>query len=372
MLKKLARMLEGSESAKGRLWVIRKLLDDRGEVGEEQVNDVSPIIPGTDDAANLGSEGEPDTFYQANDDEFTAAKPDQITQPIQDGEGEKAKPDEPAKPAEPVKPPEEKAEPAADGAALQEQINALNEQLQSQQQMAEFYMTQYNEAVGIGPDGRPIQAGNQQDVHGRSVQTQQPLAKPVEPAPLPENILPPGEWESQEDEAAFVDHRIRGEFDNLYQKELRPVMDYHNKAIQEFQNATAMLEYTMSQMPKFQEHQKSYQDMMSAAEKELFVFSPDGQQVTGVKNAALLNYIKAQPNPRKAMLDHVLKANASKNIQKGVKTATERTLRNITKAPAGPTMPKSHGQVPASPDQPPSQTAPPGVVEKYLEEHGLV
>ena len=393
MFKKTAGNQAGFGSVALKLFAFIKAMlgNERGEVGN--VAAVDPVLPGTDDAAGLGDQGGVDgqdanTFYQPTDDEFSPAKPAQATQPEGGNVDDPAAAVDDGKPVAPettpavpdpatTKPPEQQPDanqPEITVEGLQSSIQDMTAQLEEQRTIAEFYAKQYNETVGIRPDQAPTQV---QPGQGSSA-GQAPPAAPVEQpaaATLPENIKQPNDWESQEDEAAYINHMVESRATGAakeVQDAVMPTLQYHQSAITEFQQATAMMDFIMSEMPGYKERTDKYNEMMSSVEDELFTFTPGRRDVVGFKNQALLKYFQAQPNPRKAMLAHARRKNAGKDVQKGVRTATAATLKNITNQPKGPTMPVSSGGGANPAGSVPPQTANQASVEDYLQKSGLI
>jgi hypothetical protein len=92
--------------------------------------------------------------------------------------------------------------------------------------------------------------------------------------------------------------------------------------------------------------------------------------VFGVKNPALLSYIRAQKNPYLALYQHGLTIKAPNKIKAGVDKATKQALKAIGAKPTGPTRPASSAN--AAPAAELDWDTPPAQAEKVLHKRGLL
>ena len=255
----------------------------------------------------------------------------------------------------------------APGPIPYERFQEVNTKATKMQEMAEFYQQQYNDLVaqtqGATPpaQAKPGEAGpNAAD----------PNAAPgaAEPGKLPAGIKGPGEWDTQEDMAAYHDHVAKTAAQTLvgrvYQQHIAPQMQAMNKFVG-----------TLEDMVIHSVH-KDFDEVVTPAMAELFVTDHEGKVWTDpqgnpkVKNPALLNWLRQSPSPRKALYDYALAKRAPQKITEAVQSTTKQLLQALDTRPKGPTQPRQAGgdNKPAALDW----DTPRDVADKVLSEQGVI
>lgn len=191
----------------------------------------------------------------------------------------------------------------------QSQLAELQAQLQQANDMANFYATQYNEAVGLG-QVKPQQEGQPQP-------GQQEAAKPE----LPIQALEPEKWSTQTDFANYTKAQVN---------ELRGLVEPSLQRMS--QQLGAVMEWVIKA------NKPDYDEVVKKTHEDIFNLDPSGR-ATGLKNQALFNYFNAHPFPHLAMYEHGLRKTAPDRIKQGVQQNTKKTLQQLGKKPKGPTKP---------------------------------
>jgi hypothetical protein len=256
--------------------------------------------------------------------------------------------------------------------AMETEKASYEAQLKQASEIANFYQNQFNEHLKATQAMRGQHPGAQ----GRQTpgQPAAPMAGAQPPGgmpmkmELPPNIKGPGKWDTQEDEAAYLDHMA-----NHIQSQVPMVAMQATRQVFE-QIVQPMIENFTSQIQDMQESfarqaNPDYDDVIKAANEAIFTLGPDGK-VFGVKNPALLSYIRAQRNPYLALYQHGLTIKAPNKIKAGVDKATKQALRAIGAKPSGPQRPaSSSSQVP---QEDLDWETPPKQAEKVLAKRGLL
>lgn len=257
----------------------------------------------------------------------------------------------------------------APGPVPYERFQEVNTNLASARQMAEFYQNAYNELVAQQQAPAQAQPGATKPQPGAA----DPNAAPVaEAGKLPPGIKGPGEWDSQEEMAAYHDHvastkaqtLARGEIAQVYQQAIQPQMQAINKWV------AALEEMVVRSV------HKDFDEVTAPVMTELFVTDHEGKVWTDpqgnpkIKNPALLNWIRQSPMPRKALYDYALSKKAPEKIAGAVQTTTKQLLTALDTRPKGPTQPKQ-----AAGDNKPvtlEWDTPADVADRVLSERGVI
>ena len=247
-----------------------------------------------------------------------------------------------------------------------ERFQQVNGELVTTKQMAEFYQKAYNELVaqqqGVTPPA-PAQPGTAAPNAADS------NATPGTTAPsLPAGIKGPGEWETQEDMAAYHDHAAKTAAQTLvgqvYERQIAPQM----QAMSKFMGS-------LEDMVIHSVH-KDFDEVTTPVMSELFVTDHEGKVWTDpqgnpkVKNPALLNWLRQSPSPRKALYDYALSKRAPEKITEAVQNTTKQLLTALDTRPKGPTQPRQAGGDNRSASL--DWDTPRDVADKVLSEAGVI
>ena len=244
-------------------------------------------------------------------------------------------------------------------------------QIKQASEIANFYQNQFNEHLKASQAMRGQHPGAQRP--GQQAGPAQTPGAQAQPGgfklELPPNIKGPGKWETQEDEAAYLDHMAG----DIVTRHVPQVAMQATRQVFE-QVVTPIIEQITSTMQDLQESyvrnaNPDYDDVIKAANEAIFTLGPDGK-VFGVKNPALLSYIKSQKNPYLALYNHGLTIKAPNKIKAGVDKATKQALRAIGAKPSGPTRPASSNQMTQEAEL--DWNTPPRQAEKVLHKRGLL
>jgi len=187
----------------------------------------------------------------------------------------------------------------------QSQLAELQAQLQQAQDMASFYATQYNDAVGLGQLKKQEETGR----------------PPGQEAQESVQALDPEKWSTQTDFANYAKAQVRGLEQSVTQNMTRLA-----------EQLGGLMEYVIKNA------KPDYDEAMKATYEDLFHMDPDGK-ATARKNEALFNYFNAHVFPHLAMYEHGQRKLAPNRIKQGVQTATKKALQQLGKKPTGPTKP---------------------------------
>jgi hypothetical protein len=291
-----------------------------------------PTNPG-DDALEHDT---PEVAPEGGDDKIPAPS-DQ--EPTTDAPG----PEPGAEPADktPADQPPADDKPNEEVVQLNQRIAQMEADLKQANDMAQFYGQFYQDQI------QAQQQPGQQQLGPGQVAEGQP----------PENIINPGEWDSQEHTADWVNHTVQNQLQQGYQQMVLPALQKITSALQGLQlnNAKAGKE--------------DWDDVYGATMGEIFTMGPDGK-VLGVKNPALLNYFQSQGNPFESMYQYGLTKKTPEKIKQQVLDQTQKTVEKLSKRPKGPTQPKS-GETPKDTPELDWET-PPNEAEKILDKKGLI
>jgi hypothetical protein len=311
--------------------IFHPLLNQRGEVGDSDGAD--PTNPG-DDALEHDP---PDVAPEGGDDK-TPAPSDQ--EPPADAPG----PEPGAEPADktPADQPPADDKPNEEVVQLTQRIAQMEADLKQANDMAQFYGQFYQDQIQAQQ-----QPGQQQQLGPGQVAEGQP----------PENIVNPGDWDSQEHTADWVNHTVQSQLQQGYQQMVLPVLQKVTTALQGLQLNSAKA------------GKEDWDDVYGGTMGEIFTMGPDGK-VLGVKNPALLNYFQSQGNPFESMYQYGLTKKTPEKIKQQVQDQTKKTVEKLSKRPKGPTQPKS-GETPK--DTPALDwDTPAPEAEKILDKKGLI
>jgi hypothetical protein len=252
----------------------------------------------------------------------------------------------------------------APGPIPYERFKEKVDELGTVKQMAEFYQKAYNELVSQG-QAAPAQApGTQTPKPGAADSNSASPGAVTEPGKLPAGILGPGEWETQEEMAAYHEHVARQEIGQVLQQHVAPQMQAINKWVGQ-----------LEEMLVRQVH-PDFDEVTGAVMGELFVTDHEGkvwtdpQGLPKVKNPALLSWIRQSPMPRKALYDYALQKRAPQKITEAVQNNTKQLLTALDTRPKGPTQPR----VAAGDNRPVSLDwdTPKDVADRVLSERGVI
>ena len=249
---------------------------------------------------------------------------------------------------------EQEVQPSAKEQELTDEVAQLRAEIENTNQMATFYQQQYNDVIGTQPPG--TQKGVTEQGQVTPGQT-----TPQTPQGLPEGVLPPDQWENQNQMAGYMDHRAtetaQTATTQMMEEQITPV----------FKRAGAEIAAMQDSLVKFVH--SDYDKVVEPLLQDLFTMAPDGK-VIGVKNQALLNYFREQPFPQMAMYKHGLAKQAPQKIKEGRQTAIKETVKNIMGKPKAPTQPITTSVPKDAPgldwDSSPDQA------EEYLDKEGLL
>ena len=185
----------------------------------------------------------------------------------------------------------------------------LEAKMQQLEDQANFYATQYNEAVGLN------------QVKGTEKQDSQQQTPPATTTPQSQ-VLTPEKWESQTHIADWTKSQIEESYKSTVEPNMQRLA----------QQLGALMEFAIKSK------HEDYDDVVKSAYEDVFNLDPMGK-ATGLKNQALFNYFQAHPFPHLAMYEHGLRKSAGTRIKQGVQQATKQTLKKLTTKPKGPTKP---------------------------------
>jgi hypothetical protein len=311
--------------------IFHPLMNQRGEVGDS--DGVNPTNPG-DDALEHDTTGD----VPEGGDDKTPAPSDQ--EPPADAPG----PEPGAEPADKtlVDQPLADDKPNEEVVQLNERIAQMEADLKQANDMAQFYGQFYQDQIQAQQ-----QPGQQQQLGPGQVAAGQP----------PENIINPGEWDSQEHTADWVNHTVQNQLQQGYQQMIHPVLQKITTALQDLQMVSAKT------------GKEDWDDVYGETMGEIFTMGPDGK-VLGVKNPALLNYFQSQGNPFEAMYQYGLTKKTPEKIKQQVRDHTQKTVEKLSKRPKGPVQPKGGETPKGTPaldwDTPASEA------EQILDKKGLI
>jgi len=311
--------------------VLQPLMNERGMAGEPD----DPTNPG-DDALEHDT---PDDAPGTGDDK-TPAVPDQ--EPSEDAPGDEPGAEPPDKTPADQTPPDDTPPPEVE--QLNQRIAQMEADLKQQTEMAQFYGQFYQDH---------LQAQQQPG------QQQQPQLGPgqVADGQPPEGVINPGDWDSQEHTANWVNHTVQTRLEQGYQQTVLPVLQKITTALQGLQLHSAKA------------GKDDWDDVYGETMNEIFTMGPDGK-VLGVKNQALLTYFQSQGNPFESMYEYGLTKKTPEKIKKQVQDQTKKTVEKLSNRPKGPKQPKA-GETPKdSPDL--DWDTPSSEAEKILDKRGLI
>ena len=264
--------------------------------------------------------------------------------------------------------------PAAPGPVPYERFKEVDGKLANMSQMAEFYQRAYNELVAQQQGVQPP-AGAPQEQPGAQPAPGQPAPASNQPMKLPPGIKGPGEWESQDEMAAYHEHVASTRAQSTAEKIVNEQLGNARKAVdQQFQTlskyAGAIEDMVVRSM------HPDFDDVVKPVMAELFVTDHEGKVWTDqagvpkVKNPALLKWIQQSPMPRKALYDFALSKRAPEKITEAVQNNTRQILQQLDTRPKGPTQPRQSG------GQPPSGgldwNTPTEEADKILQSRGIL
>jgi hypothetical protein len=276
-----------------------------------------------------------------------------------------------AKPAEALKTEEANAQtvddnkPAADGAkpvaaaAAPVEVPEVAEwktKAQKAEEIAQYYTNLYNERYNA-----EITAQAQTP----AVAANAPAAEKEEAFKLPEGVLPPEQWKTQEDFSkyaeAVAEFKGRTHAQKLVKAEaakLAPTFQRINQVVDAIADMVIRAQHP------------DYEDVTKPVIAELFNLDPAGK-LLGIKNPALLQFIQHSPLPKLAMYQHGLSLKAPQNIKEATTKATTDLLKNLQSKPKV-TMPASPGSGQVSQPETLDWDTPVDKVDKLLAQARLI
>jgi len=278
------------------------------------------------------------------DPDLTAAGP-AVETPAQSDQQPSAQPA--VSPAGALKPdttaaPTTEGQPAAvPGPVPYERFHEVNTKAAKMQEMAEFYQRQYNELVAQQQPGTapaPAQPGT------ASAAADSTAAAPAPDGKLPPGIKGPGEWDTQEEMAAYYDHVATTRAQAMVRTEIATAREAISSQFQAMAKQYGHFEDML-----VRSIHKDFDAVTKPVMAELFVSDHEGNIWTDpqgnpkVKNPALLNWIRQSPSPRKALYDYALSRQAPGKITEAVRTTTKQLLTALDTRPKGPTQPRQAG-----------------------------
>lgn len=330
--------------------VFKPLTNDRGEVGGED-----PTNPGEDpleiDTTDVQQGGDPSTPPNPSDDDGEPGSPAGALNADQPADT-KQKPGENEVDTRFVNSPRFQ-EMNTSLKETQDQLEQMQAQLEESNRMAQFYQQQFNETQNQSlPRTTPDATGI-------------PGEKKTEPNVLPDGMVGPGEWDSQEQMGQWFEHTATtkaeqkaGEvLQNAYQQTFMPLISQITNAISDIQQNLA------------RSGKDDFDDIIADVNKELFQIGPDGK-VYGILDQARLNYFKAQPNPFEAMYKYGLTKKAPQKIKEGIQNQTKKNIQAIARRPATPTQIMGGDSPGDTPDL--DWDTPPDQAEQILHKKGSI
>lgn len=261
---------------------------------------------------------------------------------------------------------------------LRTQVAEMQANLQNIQTQAQFYAQQYNDMMAMVQGHQPgqPQPGQQQQapVVPQQQQAGPTIGQGIPPLPdlgaLPQGITGPEEWESQEQQAKYIDHRshqIAGHVanhvanqavTNFFRSQVAPVLDRMSRTVTSLQDQLVRNTH------------KDYDEVVRSTWEDVFTLDPQGQ-ILGVKNQALLHYLQQQPFPQLAAYQHGLNKKAPERIKQGVQNATRKAIQKLGTKPRGASEPKGGSGAVEGIGELDWET-PPDQAEKILHKHKLI
>ena len=328
----------------------------------EPVGTAAPI-PGS---GNPPPEGETGTGWdQPNNEpaggEPPASPPDGGTPaPVTDGGTPPATPPAAAPPSLP------------EGALSAEEATRLRADMQTFRQMAEHYqgqLNQFQQPQGTPPPVTP--AGAAEGAPPPSFFDSIPIP-PIDLSKLPPGVKPPNQWENQEDVHRFQEyaqqHRLTAmskgigeamgkEMDRIYQSVLLPQFKRIGSVIQALEQGFVKAQH------------KDFDEVTKEALGEMFVMDPSGN-VVGIKNPALVRYIRESPMPSMALYNYALSRRAPKAIADATRAGAKTVIDGLDRKPKPPTKPPSTGAPAVSGDL--DWDTPPETADAILRKRGII
>lgn len=202
--------------------------------------------------------------------------------------------------------------------SLKSNYEALQAELETVKQRADFYQTQFNErylseAERTAQGGQQGQPGAQQPVAGAA----QP---PAGPDQLPEGVLPPEEWTTQSDMVPYFEHSQNKQIQQVYQKSIKPMFDRINQVVGAMEDMVVNSQF------------KDFKEVTGKVMADLFTLDPSGK-VVGIKDPATLSWIQQSPMPRLALYKYAQSKKAPELIKQAKQDATTDLLNQINQKP---------------------------------------
>lgn len=227
----------------------------------------------------------------------------------------------------------------APGPIPYERFKEVNDKVAALEKMANFYQASYNDLIAqTQAPASPAQAQPGATAPKTTGTEDQNAAPAADAGKLPQGIKGPGEWDTQEEMAAYHDHVATTKAQTMARTEIErtiaPAMQTINKWVGALEDMVVR-----SVHPDFDEVTKPVL-------AELFVTDHEGQVWTDpqgnpkIKNPALLNWIRQSPSPRKALYDYALSKQAPEKITEAVQNTTKQLLTALDTRPKGPLQPR--------------------------------
>lgn len=161
---------------------------------------------------------------------------------------------------------------------------------------------------------------------------------------MPVKPVPPAEgWQTMEEYSKYQE-QLEGYYEAVSDQKARAQVQHYNDNVlgpemQKMRQANLNMQENMVRTQN-----EDFDDVMSAAMKDLFVLDAEGKPYS-IKNEALLTHLQGQLNPIEATYRYgkmlVSPQQIKERINKGVKEQSQKTIQKLAAKPMGPTRPKT-------------------------------